>query len=320
MLGFSRNIIILSIVISLITAGLVYLSLNALFVRPLQRLDEAMATFADAPEDPGSMIVPSGRGDELGTAELRLAAMQSDVRSMLTERRRLADVGLAVSKINHDLRNLLSSAHLLSERLDMIADPHVQRVAPKIVRAIDRAVSFCEATLAYGQVREEAPERSTFTLANLVDEAAEFAGLTNHRTLAFDNQVEKALTVRVGQENLFRILLNLMRNGRHALEAVGETETQLSLSVSARFDDSRLILTVADTGPGIPQALREKLFEPFHGDAGRRGSTGLGLAIAKELAEADGGTVSLVDPGENETGQGAVFAITLPDARVEATS
>jgi signal transduction histidine kinase len=320
MLGFSRNIIILSIVISLITAGLVYLSLNALFVRPLQRLDEAMATFADAPEDPGSMIVPSGRGDELGTAELRLAAMQSDVRSMLTERRRLADVGLAVSKINHDLRNLLSSAHLLSERLDMIADPHVQRVAPKIVRAIDRAVSFCEATLAYGQVREEAPERSTFTLANLVDEAAEFAGLTNHRTLAFDNQVEKALTVRVGQENLFRILLNLMRNGRHALEAVGETETQLSLSVSARFDDRRLILTVADTGPGIPQALREKLFEPFHGDAGRRGSTGLGLAIAKELAEADGGTVSLVDPGENETGQGAVFAITLPDARVEATS
>lgn len=320
MLGFSRNIIILSIVISLITAGLVYLSLNALFVRPLQRLDEAMATFADAPEDPGSMISPSGRGDELGTAELRLAAMQSDVRSMLTERRRLADVGLAVSKINHDLRNLLSSAHLLSERLDMIADPHVQRVAPKIVRAIDRAVSFCEATLAYGQVREEAPERSTFTLANLVDEAAEFAGLTNHRTLAFDNQVEKTLTVRVGQENLFRILLNLMRNGRHALEAVGETETQLSLSVSAQFDDSRLILTVADTGPGILEAVREKLFQPFHGDAGRRGSTGLGLAIAKELAEADGGTVSLVDPGENETGQGAVFAITLPDARVEAPS
>jgi signal transduction histidine kinase len=290
MLGFSRNIIhAINCHLADHRRSCLSQPQRAVRSKPLRRLDEAMATFADAPEDPGSMIVPSGRGDELGTAELRLAAMQSDVRSMLTERRRLADVGLAVSKINHDLRNLLSSAHLLSERLDMIADPHVQRVAPKIVRAIDRAVSFCEATLAYGQVREEAPERSTFTLANLVDEAAEFAGLTNHRTLAFDNQVEKALTVRVGQENLFRILLNLMRNGRHALEAVGESETKLSLSVSARFDDSRLILTVADTGPGIPQALREKLFEPFHGDAGRRGSTGLGLAIAKELAEADGG-------------------------------
>lgn len=317
MLNFSRNIIILSIVISLITAGLVYLSLNALFVKPLRRLDAAMATFADAPEDPNSMITPSGRHDELGNAEARLAAMQSDVRMMLTERRRLADVGLAVSKINHDLRNLLSSAHLLSERLDMIADPHVQRVAPKIVRAIDRAVSFCEATLAYGQVREEAPERSTFTLANLVEEAAEFAGLTNHRTLAFSNEVDPSLATRVGQENLFRILLNLMRNGRHALEAVGETDTQLQLAVRAVYVGDTLTITVADTGPGIPEAVRGKLFQPFHGGGGRRGSTGLGLAIAKELAEADGGTITLVEPSDEDANPGAVFTITLPDARVD---
>lgn len=317
MLDFSRNIIILSIVISLITAGLVYLSLNALFVRPLRRLDEAMATFADAPEDPGSMIVPSGRGDELGTAEQRLASMQADVRTMLTERRRLADVGLAVSKINHDLRNLLSSAHLLSERLDMIADPHVQRIAPKIVRAIDRAVSFCEATLAYGQVREEAPDRATFTLAGLVDEAAEFAGLASHNTLVFANEVDPALAVRVGQENLFRILLNLMRNGRHALEAVTDSDEPLRLIISAELVGGTLCLKVSDTGPGIPETVQERLFLPFHGDAGRRGGTGLGLAIAKELAEADGGTIQLVSATQNDPGLGAVFAITLPNARVE---
>ncbi len=319
MLGFSRNIIILSIVISLITAVLVYLSLNALFVKPLRRLDEAMATFADAPEDPASVIVPSKRGDELGRAEQRLATMQSDVRGLLTERRRLADVGLAVSKINHDLRNLLSSAHLLSERLDMIADPHVQRVAPKIVRAIDRAVSFCEATLAYGQVREEAPERSTFKLAGLVDEAAEFAGLTNHATLAFNNTIDKALVVRVGQENLFRMLLNLMRNGRHALEAVVEPDGQLSLSVSASFQGDAVTLTVADTGPGIPEAARGRLFQPFDGHGARRGSTGLGLAIAKELTEADGGTIQLLEDMPGADSHGAVFAITLPNARVKET-
>lgn len=320
MLGFSRNIIILSIVISLITAVLVYVSLNALFVKPLRRLDEAMATFADAPEDPSSVIVPSKRGDELGRAEQRLATMQSDVRSLLTERRRLADVGLAVSKINHDLRNLLSSAHLLSERLDMIADPHVQRVAPKIVRAIDRAVSFCEATLAYGQVREEAPERSTFKLAQLVDEAAEFAGLANHKTLAFYNAVDDGVVVRIGQENLFRILLNLMRNGRHALEAVVDPQEQLSLSVSADFSDDVLKLVVADTGPGIPEAARERLFQPFDGHGSRRGSTGLGLAIAKELAEADGGTIHLLQDGTDTQNLGAVFAITLPNARVQETA
>lgn len=318
MIGFSRNIIILSIVISLITAGLVYLSLNSLFVRPLRRLDEAMAAFADAPEDPGAMIVPSRRGDELGRAEARLASMQSDVRTMLTERRRLADVGLAVSKINHDLRNLLSSAHLLSERLDMIADPHVQRVAPKIVRAIDRAVSFCEATLAYGQVREAAPSRSTFNLNQLVDEAAEFAGLSGHTGVRFANKVDPAIAVRVGQDNLFRVLLNLMRNGRHALEAVRADDT-LDLWVEAKFqeDGQTLELIVADNGPGIAQAMRDKLFQPFHGDASRRGSTGLGLAIAKELAEADAGTITLLGDADTGEGQGAVFAITLPNARVD---
>jgi signal transduction histidine kinase len=314
MLGFSRNIIILSIVISLITAVMVYLSLNALFVRPLRRLDEAMATFADAPEDPQSMIIPSGRTDELGTAEMRLASMQSDVRDMLTERRRLADLGLAVSKINHDLRNLLTSAHLLSERLDMIADPHVQRVAPKIVRAIDRAVSFCEATLAYGQVREAAPNRETFALAGLVDEAAEFAGLINNRAVAFQNEVDTALVVRVGKDNLFRILLNLMRNGRHALEASGLEATSLALHVEASIQDDTLHLTVRDTGPGIPDDVRARLFQPFEGDAGRRGSTGLGLAIAKELAEADNGTIALLPQDNAPAARGAVFVITLPDA------
>lgn len=324
MLQFSRNIIILSIIISLITAVLVYVSLNALFVRPLRRLDEAMATFADAPEDPASMIVPSRRGDELGTAEQRLASMQADVRSMLTERRRLADVGLAVSKINHDLRNLLSSAHLLSERLDMIADPHVQRIAPKIVRAIDRAVSFCEATLAYGQVREEAPSRSTFNLATLVDEAAEFAGLAGHTRVAYVNSVDSAMAVRVGKDNLFRILLNLMRNGRHALEAASDQQTDLRLSISAHFAGDVLNLRVADSGPGIPAAVRARLFQPFHGDAGRRGSTGLGLAIAKELTEADGGTIALVSAEPtgtpNADHEGAVFLISLPGARVDDTA
>ncbi|MEM6712822.1 MAG: HAMP domain-containing sensor histidine kinase [Pseudomonadota bacterium] len=326
MLGFSRNILILSIFISVVTAVLVYLALNALFVKPLQRLDAAMANFADNPEDPASVIVPSGRGDELGRAEARLASMQTDLRTMLTERRRLADVGLAVSKINHDLRNLLSSAHLLSERLEMIADPHVQRIAPKIVRAIDRAVSFCEATLAYGQVREEAPVRSTFTLGPLVDEVAEFAGLSNHRTVRFENSIDPTLAIRVDRENLFRVLLNLIRNGRHALEALGENAEGLSLSVTASFNGDEAHITVSDTGPGIPEKVRKQLFQPFGADASRRGSTGLGLAIAKELTESDGGTIRLLDnqtptapdhDGETQPQTGARFAICLPDARVK---
>lgn len=314
MIGFSRNILILSIIISLITALLVYLSLNALFVRPLRKLDASMARFADDPEAPGSIITPSRRGDELGSAEARLASMQTDLRSMLAERRRLADVGLAVSKINHDLRNLLSSAHLLSERLESIDDPHVQRIAPRIVRAIDRAVSFCEATLAYGRVQEAPPSRTTFALEELVDEAAEFAGLVGHPDIAFANQIASEMAVRVGRDNLFRILLNLMRNARHALEAERAPVEPPALTVAGTFDEETLIIRVTDTGPGIPEQVRDRLFQPFHGDQSRRGSTGLGLAIARELAEADGGTIRYEPP---ETGTGARFVLTLPNARVD---
>lgn len=319
MIGFSRNILILSIIISLVTALLVYLALNWLFVRPLQRLDEAMGRFAEDPENPGSMVVPSRRGDELGRAEARLASMQADLRTMLAERRRLADVGLAVSKINHDLRNLLSSAHLLSERLEIIDDPHVQRVAPRIVRAIDRAVTFCEATLAYGRIEEAPPVRATFRLADLVDEAAEIAGLAGHRSVALDNAVDPALMVRVGRESLFRVLLNLMRNARHALEAETEPPVSPSLRVEARLEGAALQLTLTDTGPGVPSEVRERLFQPFQGDLSRRGSTGLGLAIARELVEVDGGSIAHRDPDPARAGKGrgAVFAITLPDARVD---
>lgn len=315
--AFSRNILILSIIISLITALLVYLSLNALFVKPLRRLDTAMANFADNPEDATSIIRPSNRRDELGSAEVRLASMQSDLQTMLSERRRLADVGLAVSKINHDLRNLLTSAHLLSERLEAIDDPHVQRIAPRIVRAIDRAVSFCEATLAYGKIQEAAPARSTFALISAVDEAAEFAGLRKHRAIELKVGFNDALTVRVGRDHLFRVLLNLMRNTRHALEADRDPEATMTVDLQGELRAGTLVLTLTDNGPGIPDHLEETLFQPFQGERSRLGSTGLGLAIARELVEADGGSIQHETP---EGGRGAQFVIKLPDAAVGTES
>ena len=70
--------------------------------------------------------------------------MQRELASMLHQQSRLAALGLAVSKINHDLRNLLASAQLFSDQLSTSPDPKVQRFAPKLMRALERAIAFCQ--------------------------------------------------------------------------------------------------------------------------------------------------------------------------------
>ncbi len=118
-----------------------------------------MVRFREDPENPARIVVPSGRTDEIGIAERELGAMQRDLASMLQQKSHLAALGLAVSKINHDLRNLLASAQLFSDRLASVPDPNVQRFAPQLMRSLERAIAFCQSTLSYGQVKEPPPDR-----------------------------------------------------------------------------------------------------------------------------------------------------------------
>ncbi len=312
MLRYSRNILVLSLVISLIAATLVFLSLNGLFVRPMRRLTEAMARFSAAPEDPARIIRPSRRGDEVGLAEERLATMQRQLAGTLKQQRRLADVGLAVSKINHDLRNLLASAQLISDRLTDLPDPTVQRFAPKLIGALDRAIAYCQSTLAYGRAEEQPPVRRVLALARLVDEVADVVGLVDHPTIVFENRVPAGLEIEADPDQLLRVLVNLGRNAVQALEAGEDPALVRRLTVAAERAPAGVRITVADTGPGVPQKARENLFRAFEGSA-RPGGTGLGLAIAAELVHAHGGTIELADGAP-----GAAFVIVLPDHAPEA--
>ena len=117
MLIYSRNVAFLSLLISLITATLVFYSINRFMIRPIRAMTRSMLLFGEAPDDPVRVIQPSGRRDELGVAERELAEMQSHLQKTLGEQKHLADLGLAVSKINHDMRNILASAQLMSDRL-----------------------------------------------------------------------------------------------------------------------------------------------------------------------------------------------------------
>jgi signal transduction histidine kinase len=308
MLDFSVNILWLSALISLITGGLLYFSINRLFVGPMRRMSDNMVAFSHAPEDNARIIAPSGRRDEIGVAEEHLATMQRDLGETLRQQRHLADLGLAVSKINHDLRNLLATAQLFSDRLGSLPDPMVQRFAPKLIAALDRAIAYCQTTLAYGRAGEPSPARRLVVLSRLVDDVADSLGLITHQTIAWENRVPAGLEIDADPEQLFRVLVNLGRNAVQALDGDQDPSVVRRLVVAASRSGARVAIRVEDTGPGVPERARAHLFQAFQG-AARPGGTGLGLAIAAELVRAHGGSIMLLDM----PGPGSVFEIVIPD-------
>jgi signal transduction histidine kinase len=312
MLEYSINILLVSLLISGITATLVYLSLHQLFVRPLRRLTANMTMFRGEPENPARVIALSGRHDEIGTAERELSEMQRDLASMLQQKSRLAALGLAVSKINHDLRNLLTTAQLFSDRLTSVPDPRVQRFAPSLMRALERAIAFAESTLSYGRAQEAPPDRRMIPLEPLVEEVRETLALESQSAIRWVGAVERGLTVDADPDQLFRILLNLVRNAVQALQSRDARDPASDqVRVTGRREGAVTVIEVSDTGPGVSERARAHLFEAFQSST-RPGGSGLGLAIAAEIVRAHGGDIRLVDGTI-----GATFRITIPDRPVE---
>ena len=290
MLRHALNILILSIINSIIAAALVYLTLIRVLVDPMMRITNSMLRFSESPEDPERIITHSGRSDEIGVAERELAEMQSQVAQALTQKNRLAQLGLAVSKINHDLRNMLASAQLISDRLGTVQDPTVQRFAPKLIASLDRAIDFCNSTLKFGRAEEAAPRRELIPVASLLQEVADGLDVPRDRV---DWQVDlpEALRVDADREHLYRVLNNIVRNAIDALEAI---EDGGCITVTGSREGLSTRILIRDDGPGIPEKARRNLFKAFQGNA-RKGGTGLGLTIAHELVQAHGGRLRLLD-------------------------
>ena len=315
MYRFSRNVLIVSLLIAGIVSALVYLALHYLFVRPMRRITANLVGFHENPESSARIIVPSQRSDEIGVAERELSDMQRDLVSMLNQKSRLAALGLAVSKINHDLRNLLASSQLLSDQLASVPDPRVQRFAPKLMRSLERAIAFCQATISYGRAQEAEPDRRMVLVEPVVAEVRESAGLATDASITWVAAIERGLSVDADPDQLFRVLLNLVRNAAQALESQPQGSTAaMQIRITGRREGAVSILEVSDTGPGVPAKARENLFQAFQ-TSGRPGGSGLGLAIAAELVRAHGGDIHLV-----EGTIGATFRISIPDRPVELQS
>ena len=293
--------------ISVVAGVLVYVSLNVFLVRPMQRITTSMERFRARPEDPDARIKPSGRHDEIGRAEAELLRMQEELRAALQSRARLAALGEAVAKINHDLRNMLTSAQLASERLADSGDPRVTKALPRLERALDRAVKLAQDVLDYGKSEEPVPQLRPLLLAAAAEAAAEDAGLSD-AGVALRLDVPEGFMLEADADQLHRIFVNLFRNAREAIEHAPRADGARGwVRVSAAGRDGIKAVEIADNGPGVPERARDKLFQPFMG-SGRAGGTGLGLAIARDIARAHGGELELSRSGDD----GAAFELRLP--------
>lgn len=310
MWDYSARILMLSILISLATAAMVFLSLRWLFVRPMLDITQSMIKFRTDPEDGGRVIRPTGRGDEIGRAERELHALQTGLRSALQQRAHLAALGSAVTKINHDLRNILTTAQIVSDQLGAIENDKIKRIAPGLTAAIDRAVELCSQTLQYAHDGTPEPEYRSFRIAELVDEVAAETisvrgdGRDSGRGEAFvcENQVDGALLIEADRSQLFRVLSNLILNSINA--------GAHRVTITGARDGNVITIDVADDGPGIPAMVRERLFQPFSA-SGHAGGTGLGLAIARDLMRGHGGDIVLAATDDT----GAAFHLSLPANR-----
>ena len=268
----------------------------------MRRLSESMIAFRRAPEDVSTAVVPSRRRDEIGVAERELEIMQSRLRSALTQKQHLVALGIAVTKISHDLRNILSTSQIVSDSLSEIKDPKVQKVVPRLMTSIDRAIDLCTQTLKYGRADEREPKKERFLLEPLVNEVKTSVGLRENNGITWQNRIPAGLMLNADRDQFYRILLNLSRNAVQAMEGEGKIE------VHALRAGTRTLIRICDSGPGLPVKAKEHLFEPFSGSARAEG-TGLGLSISRELIVAHGGRITLERTGAS----GTVFCIEMPD-------
>lgn len=308
MLQYLTYMTVIALIISAIIGALTFGTLNRLFVTPIRRLIDGMQHFSEQPDDPSRIYKPSSGKDEMAQASNHLFQMQLKLHYALKQQRNLAELGMAVSKINHDMRNILSSAQLMSDSLTDVSDPFVKSFAPRLIRTLDRAVRYTEELISFGQAKDVTPKRQQIKLFPILNEVREVILFGVQKPVDIVVYAPEDLSVFADSEQIFRVLYNLLRNAVQAIETEHfEEYDRRRVTITAEQNRDTTEIIVDDDGPGMHQKAKENLFSAFKGSV-RAGGTGLGLVIARELVLAHGGKIALVE----KSTRGTQFRIELP--------
>jgi len=312
MRDYARRIAVLSLAIAIITGLLIYLAMLFMIIRPIEKLATGLADFREDPEKRRSNLPPSSRKDEIGQLQREFFDMKQGVRASFKQRERLATLGMAVAKINHDLRNVLASASLVSDRLASDQDERISKMGNRLTRAIDRGIKLTSEVLNFSLSGQEEPELEVVRVSLLVGEAAgDTLGSfgSGPRRISFTNNIPSELIVTADKDSTYRIFHNLFRNAAQAMAKMPDDDAVRQLTVEAIPSGDHISVLVKDTGPGLPDKAKDNLFKAFASASGR-GSTGLGLTISQDLAKEQGGDILL----ESTSEAGTVFAVCLQKA------
>jgi signal transduction histidine kinase len=308
----SRNFVTISLTIAAVVTCVLWAALWRMVLQPVRRLTSNIIAFGESPHDSTRVIEQSGRRDEVGRAERALAAMELSLAHELAQGKRLAELGMAVARINHDLRNMLAAAQLISDRLATIPDPLAQRLAPRLVATLDRAIQFCQSTLTFGAGRELPPSRRRFDLSELIRQVVEAAEAEAEIAIDYAIDIPPRFQVYADPDHILRVLENLSRNAAQALAVKGaQGGRPKAIRFAAIRTEGLALIEISDTGPGFPADQNDRIFEPFHKSTSEFGA-GLGLAIAADLVTRNGGAIALAPSKADDFYCGARFLIKLP--------
>jgi signal transduction histidine kinase len=257
-------------------------------IGPLRRLIESITQFAQSPFDATAEWEQQNRGiiDEAHNAHVSL---QHRTQYELAQREKLSALGEAVAKINHDMRNVLASAVLVSYTLTASNDRKVARAAPLVNGAIDRAITLCQQLLGYLNTTKELNITNT-KMESLLSECL--------RQLDLEISYDGPDSLLVDKDQFFHLIFNLLDNAKKA----GTGKIMISVWRTGRST----VMDISDDGPGLSDRAMAGLFTPFQSSS--RGSTGLGLSIARDIAFAHGGDLKLSRTSE----AGTEFRLRLP--------
>ncbi len=220
---------------------------------------------------------------------------------------RLSGIGRLMAQVVHDLKSPLTVISGYVQLMEVSADEQERKhYAAQILKQFDALGAMQREVLAFARGETKVFARNVIIDRLLADVQSQMAAELLEKNVVLRVSAAKGLVAHLDSERIIRALQNLIRNAAEAMEPLGGG----SVTVRADVDGDALTLRVSDTGPGIPAAIRPRLFRSFV-TSGKLNGTGLGLAIVKRIVEEHGGAVELCS-----VPRGACFLITLPSALV----